>query len=367
MKLNKIYLHVGMQKTATSSIQQSLSVNKEFLEKNSILYPSSWSNWHVNEIGALLYKEQEEQRRNILHRKNFSEIDRINIIEKIKKEILKCDCESLVISAESTILYSKDGLFKLRNIIQNDLNIKSVVVIISVRNIIDFMNSYVQQLIKSSFRVDYNDLVNKIMYENQITKFEEVFGQENLIVYSFEEAKKHPFGVVGYFFEKIGICKEKVKEIKIIKTNEGISELACEVINYINITEPFVDNEDISKNRQVGDTQLLQKLSGKKFVMDEIYQKSLLKNSLRDTQWLKHNYGIDYTSTKIIKKNKSQISEATLIELKEIFPKLNHNIQKIIENYVKEKLENTRFYEIENKRNLKRCLNIIQKVGKNDI
>lgn len=367
MKLNKVYLHVGMQKTATSSIQQSLSSNKEFLKQNFILYPSSWSNWHVNEIGALLYEEQEEQRRNILHRQNFSQIDRNNIIEKLKKEVLNCDCESLVISAESIILYSKDGLTKLKDIIQNDLNIKNIVIIISTRNIVDFMNSYVQHLIKSSFRVEYSELVKKTIYENQITKFEKVFGQENLIVYSFEEAKKHLFGVVGYFFEKIGICKEKVKEIKIIKTNEGISELACDMINYVNTIEPLVDNDKVSSRRKIGDTKLLQKLSGKKFVIDEMYQKSFLKNSLLDAQWLKLNYGIDYKSTAIIKKNKLQISEATVIEFKEIFPKLNHTIQKIIENYLKEKLKKSKIYEIENKRNLKKCLNIIQKVEKYDI
>ncbi len=367
MKLNKIYLHVGMQKTATSSIQQSLLANKEFLKQNSILYPSSLSNWHVNEIGALLYEEKEEERRNILHRQNFSQINRNNIIEKLKKEILNCDCESLVISAESIILYSKDGLTKLKDIIQNDLNIKNIIIILTTRNILDFMNSYVQQLIKSSFEVEYNKLVQKTIYENQISKFEEVFGQENLIVYCFEEAKKHPLGVVGYFFEQIGIEKERVKEIKIIKTNEGISELACEVIDYINTIEPFIDKKEISQKRQIGDTRLLQKLSGKKFVIDEIYQKSLLKNSLQDVQWLKKHYGIDYTSTKTVKKNKSQIREATFIELKEIFPKLNHTIQKNLENYFKEKLNNTRFYEIENKRNLKKCLDIIQKVRKDDI
>lgn len=362
MKLNKVYLHVGMQKTATSSIQQSLYANKKILQDNSILYPSSWSNWHVNEIGALLFEEKEEERRNILHRKNFIEIDRINITEKLKNEIINCNSESLVLSAESIILYSDNGLYKLKNIIQNDLNIKNIVVIISTRNIIDYMNSHVQQLIKSSFRVEYSELAKKANYKNQIKKFEEIFGKENLIVYSFEEAKEHPFGVVGYFFEKIGICKEKLQDIKIFKTNEGISDLACEVIDYINKTEPFVVNEKISKNREIGDTILLQKISGKKFVIDEVYQKNILNNSLQDILWLKNNYGIDYTSVKISKKNKLQISETTFTELKEIIPKLNQTIQKIIEIYLNEKLKNARFYEIKTKIILKKCLNFISAV-----
>lgn len=364
MKLNKIYLHVGMQKTATSSIQQSLYANRNFLQDNSILYPSSWSNWHVYEIGALLFEEKEEERRNILHRKNFTEIDRVKIIEKLKYEIMNCECESLVISSESMILYSNNGLSKLKNIIQNDLNIKNIVVIISTRNIIDFMNSYVQQLIKSSFMVNYNELVNITPYKNQITKFEEVFGRENLIVYSFEEAKSHPFGVVGSFFQHIGVDENKLQEIKIINTNEGISEIACDILEYINIKEPFISHGEISVKREIGDALEIQKFSGKKFIMNETFQRVLLQNNILDAEWLKNNYNIDYTDIKTTQKSRLKFCETTFIELKEIFPRLNQNIQKIVKMYFEDKLKNTRFYDMNNKNNLKRILRYIEKAEK---
>lgn len=366
MKINKVYLHVGMQKTGTSSIQSTLATNRDLLKKNSYLYPQSWSNWHVKEVGALLYKEKEEERRNILLRKKYTEKDREKIILTLKNEISSSNCENLILSAENIILFSYEGIEKIKSIITKELGVSDIKIIISIRNILYFMNSITQQTIKSLFEVNYVELNKKYTYYNQINKFAEVFGKDNLIVYDFESTVKHTFGVVGCFLEKINFNKESLKFLKIVKTNEGISDIACEIIDFINTKEPLVCNNDISKKRFLGDTKMIEKFSGGKFIIEKKFQKEIIEKSLKDRVWLKENYNIDYLNLKPLKKKKIIFSTNFYDEFISIYPCSSTEIKILLNMYIKDKLSTESIFSLKNKKVLKRILNYIESNEKRD-
>lgn len=360
MKLNKLFLYVGMQKTASSSIQETLFQNRDILESNNFLYPKSLSKWHVSEIGALMYKEMEEERRNILHRAKFTQVDRDNIINRLKEEIKVSNCENLILSAESIILYSSNGLKELKRIINEDLCINKINIVISTRSPIDFMNSFSQQLIKSSFESSIEKLEERLHYKTQIIKFEEIFGKENIILYSFEEAKKNTNGIVGHFLEKINFPKEKIKEIKVYKQNEGISDISCDLIEYINKKEPFIVNNEISANRKIGDTKLLHTLSGRKYVIEESEQKHICKEIVDDILWLKVNYNIDYTDVKYIQKPILKFTNNNILEIEKIYLKLNKYIQNCVDKYFSDRLKKAKIYDIKSQIILRKILKTIK-------
>ncbi|PWE21741.1 hypothetical protein DF188_05880 [Aliarcobacter skirrowii] len=360
MKLNNLFLYVGIQKTASSSIQETLFQNRDLLGENNFLYPKNWTKWHVSEIGALMYKEKEEERRNILHRANFTQLDRDNIINRLKEEIKVSNCENLILSAESIILYSSNGLKELKRIINEELSINKIKIVISTRNPIDFMNSFSQQLIKSSFKSSIEKLEERLHYKTQIIKFEEIFGKENIILYSFEEAKKNKNGIMGQFLEKINFPKDKIKEIKVYKQNEGISDISCDLIEYINQKEPFIVNNEISKNRKIGDTRLLHTLSGNKYVIEESEQKQICKEIIDDILWLKSNYNIDYTDMKYIQKPIIKFTNSNISEIEKIYLKLNKNIQNYIGKYFFDKLKKTKIYDIKSQIILRKILKTIK-------
>ena len=48
--MKTLYLHVGLRKTATSSIQATLYSNLDILRKNDIFYPREWRESHNLEL-----------------------------------------------------------------------------------------------------------------------------------------------------------------------------------------------------------------------------------------------------------------------------------------------------------------------------
>ena len=356
MSVNKIYLHVGMQKTATSSIQSTLHANRELMRQNSFLYPECWSNWHAKEIGALLHTEKEEERRNILLRKEFTEEIRRNLISTLKTEMVNSDCENLLISAENIILFSYEGVERLKSIIIKDLKVFDIKIVISTRQTISFINSIVQQIVKSSFKVDYKEIQEKYSFYNQIQKFAEVFGKENLIVYDFESAINHPFGVIGCFLENIGFNKKSLKYLKVMRANEGISDVACEIIDFINTNEPFIHDNNISKKRFAGDTKKIEQFSGQTFVIESNIQKEIIKSTLSDRVWLKENYSIDYLNIKPTKNKKVIFDDRFYNEFISIYPYLHTEIRVLLSKYIKNKISTESIFNIKNKKTLKKIL-----------
>ena len=99
----KIYLHIGTEKTGTTSIENFLTVNRDRLLKKKILYPKSLGS--PNNINlAIAFQSEEKQddlriRSNILTQKDIKNFqDRI--YKNLKDEIERASPEILLISSE---------------------------------------------------------------------------------------------------------------------------------------------------------------------------------------------------------------------------------------------------------------------------
>lgn len=360
MSVSNLILHVGMQKTGTSSIQATLNKNRDCLKEDKLLYPESWSAWHVNEIGALVFDEQEEARRNILKRNGIKTKDLDYLVSNLELELRSSNCHTLILSAESIFRYSQDGLKLLKKIFNELLGIKSITIVFFTRNPVDFYNSYFQQMAKSSFPIDYGSNVEEDLYSNSLTNLANVFGDENLTVLSFEESLRHTYGPAGYFLEKIGVQSIRFKSINFLKVNEGISHLSYDLLNFINDIEPLVSDGVVSKFRSPSDTRCLENLSGEKFYFDLDAQKKIFKITKKDIVWLYEKYDIDYRSMTLKKPSSLKFSRQNLLEIKNIYPGLKKYLQSMMLMYFVNLLRRQCFFDFKNVFYIRRAVRLIK-------
>ena len=98
----KIILHIGTNKTGTSTIQKYLALNKENLISNKILYPST---------GQLYFAHYKFSA--IFNLNPLSEVVDGDILkEQLEKEIQETDCNTIIISSEYFILAKNIQLIK---------------------------------------------------------------------------------------------------------------------------------------------------------------------------------------------------------------------------------------------------------------
>lgn len=320
----QIIIHAGYPKTATTTVQQTLYANRDYLLKeHGVLYPSL-AICHTNFI-KLLFTDNEElfyQRGEVEQRYdlNNKEICISEIKESLSREIDKLAWNKLFISSE---YISSLSAAELKSLHEWALNITSdIKIILFTRNPINFSISASQQYLKGGAVLDkiykapplpyFRKTLEKLIYQ---------FGEESIHVQSFEESLDSFDHIVDSIFNSLEITNESTASlpVQIESSNLSMSNLAAQVWNRLN--KYSMSEEEKVKLRRTGKMhKILNEISGEKFqlpfsVCQDIYQKSL-----EDVKWLKRKFGIDYTDKKVLfeKKKIKKINQENLDELSKV-------------------------------------------------
>src|SRR5689334_22540831 len=131
-KVDEVILHVGLHKTGTSSIQETLfsEKNNQLLEKKDYIYPKSWYSNHSIPIYSAFCDDPEGYYENSRKGYSIAEIKTINeqYFEGLETELAEREQSKLIISGEDISLLSVVNLnaFKtyLISLSANDITIK---------------------------------------------------------------------------------------------------------------------------------------------------------------------------------------------------------------------------------------------------
>ena len=121
MKLKQIYLHIGLEKTGTTSIQYALSRSRPMLREANILYPLTPGN--VNHIDLCGYAMEDEPENPIHARliKQYETLQKFRRVfrNKFIKEIEESEIDTLILSNEhlSSTLKTPNDLNRLKNLL----------------------------------------------------------------------------------------------------------------------------------------------------------------------------------------------------------------------------------------------------------
>ncbi len=193
IRMNKeVFLHIGTNKTGTTSIQNQLYNHRSELLKHGICYPlETKAHHHVfrnNKTGSLQLKMD-----------NWSEL---------MKEIESDELMKVIISSEG---FAKsygnielDGLHQIKN----ELRDFDVTIVLFLRSQHSFLESYYSQLLKHGIRFSFN-LLQEIIentnldYCKMVSAWASVFGKEKLRVLCFDSIDSKD--LVKTFYDIVGI------------------------------------------------------------------------------------------------------------------------------------------------------------------
>jgi len=350
--VKKIYLHIGLPKTGSSSIQSTLFLKKNqiLLQRSDYLYPRSLGVNHSYPIVSAFFDNPYIHWVNKSRGLTFEEIREYNQkkLELLKFEMKKFKPLYLIISGEGIPDLTEQNLIRLKNYLltltENRVNIS---IIVYVRNPVDISVSEIQQRIIGSDTEDTALLEMKkrisSYFRDSIEKFNNIFGKGSIHLYKFEQAIKHPFGLVGHFLEAIGFDETAIQKFEILKNNQSISQIATDMISYINLKEPWQINVKINDKREWGDHHCLS-ISGKKFTISIHEKRELFQKSIPDALWLKEQFNVDYTRKPLFEKEKEDyyFNKKICREIEQAYSKTSQVIRPLIYQYFLEEIEESK-------------------------
>lgn len=229
--MKKIYIHIGFHKTGTSSIQRYLANNRVRLLEHKYLYPRTGCIDSAHHLLAISVN------------KNDSFISMINkdsheYWNDLDTEIKTSKAENIILSSEefSTI----DSIDKIQHLSKYLAGKYEVKIIIYVRRIDSYCESIYKQLVKfygsrfsEDFSLNANYVVNMFNPFDTIKKWEEIFGNNNIIVKVFEKRQMNN-NLIKDFLISIKMEFNFIDMDKIENINSSLSVKNNEILKNIN-------------------------------------------------------------------------------------------------------------------------------------
>lgn len=223
--IEEAIVHVGMHKTGSSSIQDTLSQitmpEVEYLSLNS-----------PNHSGFLATLLSDAPQKHHSHSRNARSVEQVQALKdaytrKFHHALKTVKKPRVLISAEylSRPTEKLDELKKLQNILLKYC--RRIRVIGYVRPPYGYIQSDFQQQLKGGGSLDLNDLKIYPHYRRRFEKMDIVFGKENVELITFKSEMLHNNDVVQDFVRRVGI---KLGANQIVRTNESISLEATSIL-----------------------------------------------------------------------------------------------------------------------------------------
>lgn len=305
-QIKHVIIHLGMSKTATTSIQETLFKNKmppDYIHK--YYYPKSLGSNHGIAFTKMFIDTYDL---NILPFGTNPDFRDENIIHKkiLYNELQNHSFETLVISGESLATGSQETLVKLKQLFLEIFHSKQITfsIVVYVRDFIAHYTSLLQHIIRKHYisSSDYDRYFELFLNSENLAftlqKCINVFETNDIQVFKFEDAILHPYGPVGFFYDKVLNFKiEDIGKLNIKKNNDGCSQIAIDICQFINDTEPMYNNEctALSGKRTLGDLSLFYKITGEKFKLEKMDRLYYLDKGRSQINQFNNTFGFKYS------------------------------------------------------------------------
>jgi len=249
----KCFLHIGTEKTATTTLQRFLHLNREKFAACGFLLPKNVCYPYNHKLPILAYNNS---RRDDLTNINgiYTEKHLIQFQEKIKEgiktEITKSNQPTILFSSEhiQSRLTEIDEIERLKTTFE-DLGVDDFTIIVYLRDPVEiagslYSTSIINGHIISTPPPPQNPYFNNICnHKNTLIKFESVFGKDNLKVRIFDKEEFKHGSIIDDFLDAIDMPLTS-DLILPDNQNEGLSHLGLELLRRVNKKVPmFIDNE----------------------------------------------------------------------------------------------------------------------------
>lgn len=343
--IKNIFLHIGVHKTASTTIQNTFYNEREKLAEAGILYPvfkigeTNISN-HSIPFYSLFMTQPERFHINVSF--GFTTQEAISQIHQeyrrqIQEQIVGFAGDTLVISGEDISLLTTDELEKLKayllEITQPEVNFR---VIMMCRHPVSRFRSALQASV-CAFGLPVQKAIERNLrrtnlYQNLITAFSEVFEREHITVLKYEDSISHSYGPAGAFLAIVDKnMPDKIKPA-LLHDNPSHKYEAFVLLNAINQTCYPTSGNELQPGRMVELNQLFREMPGQKFMLLRGFSKKVWETLAEDANWLCHEFSLpEYRfQDGDLKPDADMWSRQTIDYLRNVLPGLALEYRKII-------------------------------------
>lgn len=244
----KAFLHIGTEKTGTTTIQSFLAKNRSCLLRDGFLYPKSPGETnHIKLVAFSLNLNDLEDVKKHLHGLDYLSIlnpEKIDDFRKtfqqdLEKETSSAEAQTVILSSEhcSSRLIRIEEINILKSLLKNFFEEIKIIIYLRRQDQL-LLSSYSTQVICDG-RTQPLDMPNKQVieryydYQAILKKWGQVFGQENIIIRPFERKQMIKDDLLYDFARVIGFTIDNDYEM-VPNLNESYSIESLEFLRNMN-------------------------------------------------------------------------------------------------------------------------------------
>ena len=222
--MTTLYIHIGMHKTGTTTIQNVLTRNADVLLSNGVYAPDRL----LFEGRDREVKRHHELAWTIMRPRKTADAD--TVYRAYNDVIAASPHRAVVLSSEE---FSKFGERQVSEL-QSRLHRCDTKIVVYVRNQVDWVESFANQSIKSRGEWDVDKLVKEITpqadFYRKIMAWADQFGRENITVRVYDNTPN----IVEDFIDILEVGKDVSLTIENVRTNPSLSAQTLEFKRLMN-------------------------------------------------------------------------------------------------------------------------------------
>ena len=278
----KLTLHVGLPKTATTTIQHVLEASKPALADRGVLYPGTTA-------GQLdLVRRAQFDRSG----SSTAEGSLGAAVERLSAEIREHRPEQVVLSCEHMSLVPERALMRLKQVLVQRLpEVHDIGVLCYVREPVGFATSLCQQRLKSGTArlAEFSAAPWPFSLRDILLKHIACFGRDAVEVRHFHPAQMVNGNVVDDFLSAIGLLGFPL-EVPVPVLNPSLTQAGALVADAL---AELVPRDQRRGGRRAAYKWMLEAVEGPKFVLPMAVQLRIIEGARTDLEFIHREFGLE--------------------------------------------------------------------------
>ena len=299
-RFRTLYLHVGLGKTGTTSIQRELAEKAARIESRCALhFPTALTHWkqfrgnHSDMLRAMFAQAPRPRRRlATLGLHNDDDIASYNTVNQsdLLAGFAACNAQDLLFSAEVVAHFEPVDLAALAEWCRGLAT--QVVVLACIRHPVHALSSEIQQRLRIGARLEnlYHN-PPRYRFRELFLNLGEAFGADALRVYSYHDAVAHPRGLASALLAQCGIDAGDLLAPQPAANVRMSSEAALLLSAYNQAFPAFIMGRR-NPDRAPRTVRTLASIPGHKYQAPAEVLELAEKLSADDVRWLQSHFGL---------------------------------------------------------------------------
>jgi tetratricopeptide (TPR) repeat protein len=309
-----LYLHIGVPKTGSTSIQQTLFQSREALKRHGFAYFDYSAN-HSQPIRWLVAEPRRLAPAVLKQRLSADDLAtrRSEVDEALKAFLADSRHPKKIISGEDISALSKSEATDLKNYV-NGVSPCEIKIIVYVRNFYDFLDSMVQWRVRQGASLNHVEAsllqgrdAAVPRYKTKIQTFIEVFGRDNVDVRAFDSNTFKGKDLLTDFCHALN-APEIYDDLTKIRANLSVSDDTVRILSKYNELFPLRKGKHYNPERTEKIAAYFDSGDGAKFrVTNPDLLAAYEKLIAEDKEFLRECLGKDVAATLIKRKSDAKL------------------------------------------------------------